>query len=115
MIIRCQNGRLLNTDHVVEWDKQTEEGEDNEEKHTVTARTVLDTSVEIFEGTQDECQTRLDTIYASLSEESTRLRHLCATGWRSETISWRRRLKGLLKNSNKEGRYGNHIGKRRIR
>ena len=77
MIIRCQNGRLLNTDHVVEWDTQTEESEGNEERHTVTATTILGTSVEIFEGTQDECQTRLDTIYASLSEESTRLRHLC--------------------------------------
>ena len=77
MIFRCQNGRLLNANHVVEWSKQTEESDDNEERHTVTARTVLDTSVEVFEGTQDECQTRLDTIYASLSEESTRLRHLC--------------------------------------
>ena len=77
MIIRCQNGRLLNADHVVEWDTKTEESEDNEEKHTVTAQTVLDTTVEVFEGTQDECQTRLDTIYTSLSEESTRLRHLC--------------------------------------
>ena len=77
MIIRCQSGGLLNTDHVVEWDKQTEESEDNEERHTVTATTVLAASVEIFQGTQDECQTRLDTIYASLSEESTRLRHLC--------------------------------------
>ena len=34
MIFRCQNGRLLNTDHVVEWDKQTEESDDNEERHT---------------------------------------------------------------------------------
>ena len=78
MIFRCQNGRLLNTDHVVEWENHVEsEGDDNEQRHTVTAKTVLDTSVEIFEGTQDECQTRLDTIYTSLSEESTRLRHLC--------------------------------------
>ena len=77
MIIKCQNGRLLNTDHIVEWDKQTEESDDNEQRHTVTAKTILGTSVEVFQGTQDECQTRLDTIYASLSEESTRLRHLC--------------------------------------
>ena len=77
MIIRCQNGKLLNSDHVVEWDKQTEESEGNEERHTVTAKTILGTSVEVFQGTQDECQTRLDTIYASLSEESTRLRLLC--------------------------------------
>ena len=90
MIIRCQNGGLLNTDHVVQWDKQTEESDDNEERHTVTAKTILAASVEVFQGTQDECQTRLDTIYASLSEESTRLRH-CAMGWRSETISWQRR------------------------
>ena len=77
MIIRCQSGGLLNTDHVVQWDKQTEESEGNEERHTVTATTILAASVEIFQGTQDECQTRLDTIYTSLSEESTRLRHLC--------------------------------------
>ena len=77
MIIRCQNGRLLSADHVVEWDKQTEESEDNEEKHTVIARTILDTSIEIFEGTQDECQIHLDEIYASLNEESNGLRHLC--------------------------------------
>ena len=77
MIIKCQSGRLLNTDHIVEWDKQTEESDDNEARHTVTATTVLAASVEIFQGTQDECQTRLDTIYTSLSEESTRLRHLC--------------------------------------
>ena len=76
MIIRCQNGSLLNSDHVVEWDKHTA-GDGDEQRHTVTAKTILDTSVEIFQGTQDECQTRLDTIYASLSEESTRLRHLC--------------------------------------
>ena len=65
MIFRCQNGRLLNTDHVVEWDKATEESDDNEQRHTVTATTILGTSVEVFEGTQDECQTRLDTIYTS--------------------------------------------------
>ena len=76
MIIRCQNGKLLNSDHVVEWDKQTA-GDGDEQRHTVIAKTILDTTIEIFEGTQDECQTRLDTIYASLSEESTRLRHLC--------------------------------------
>ena len=77
MIISCQNGSLLNTDHVVEWDKQTEESEDNEEKHTVIAKTILDTTIQIFEGTQEECQIRLDEIYASLSEESNTLRHLC--------------------------------------
>ena len=37
MIIRCQNGSLLNSDHVVEWDKHTE-GERNEEEHTVIAK-----------------------------------------------------------------------------
>lgn len=76
MIIRCQNGRLLNADHVVEWNKHTE-SEDNETRHTVTAQTILDTSVEIFEGTAEECQLRLDEIYESLSEESNILRHLC--------------------------------------
>ena len=76
MIIRCQNGKLLNSDHVVEWDKQTE-GEGNEEEHAAIAKTILATSVEVFEGTQEECERRLGEIYASLSEESTRLRHLC--------------------------------------
>ena len=76
MIIRCQNGRLLNSDHVVEWDKQTE-GEGNEEEHAAIAKTILDTSVEIFEGTQEECQIRLDEIDTSLTEERTMLRHLC--------------------------------------
>ena len=50
MIFRCQNGRLLNTDHVVEWGKQTEESDDNEQRHTATAKTILDTSVEVFQG-----------------------------------------------------------------
>ena len=77
MIIRCQNGRLLNSDHVVEWDKQTEESEGNEEEHAAIAKTILDTTVEIFEGTQEECQIRLDEIDASLAEERTMLRHLC--------------------------------------
>ena len=72
MIIRCQSGRLLNAAHVVEWDTQTE-GEGNEERHTVTAKTVLDTTIEIFEGTQDECQIRLNEIY----KEGNTLRHLC--------------------------------------
>ena len=76
MIIRCQNGRLLNSDHVVEWDTKTT-GEGDEERHTVTAQTVLDIPRAVFEGAQDECERRLDEIYASLSEESTMLRHLC--------------------------------------
>ena len=76
MIIRCQSGRLLNAAHVVEWDTQTE-GEANEERHTVIAETVLDTTVEIFEGTQDECQVRLAEIDASLNKEHNTLRHLC--------------------------------------
>ena len=76
MIIRCQTGRLLNAGHVVEWDKHTE-GEGEEQRHTVTAKTIHDTSVEIFRGTQEECQIRLDEIYASLSEEGVMLRHLC--------------------------------------
>ena len=89
MIIRCQNGRLLNSDHVVEWDKQqTEESEGNEAQHTVIARTVLDTTVEIFEGTQAECQIRLDEIDASLAEERTMLRHLChALAERDDTLA----------------------------
>ena len=77
MIIKCQNGRLLNSDHVNQWDKQTEESDDNEERHTVTATTVLATSVEVFEGTQEECERRLGEIYGMLSVESTTLRHLC--------------------------------------
>ena len=77
MIIRCQNGGLLNSDHVVEWSKQTEESDDNEEKHTVIAKTILDTTIEIFEGTQEECERRLGEIYGMLSAESTTLRHLC--------------------------------------
>ena len=76
MIIRCQNGSLLNSDHVVEWDKHTA-GDGDEQRHTVIAKTILATSVEVFEGTQEECERRLGEIYASLSEESTRLRHLC--------------------------------------
>ena len=76
MIIRCQSGCLLNSGHVVEWDTQTE-GEDNEERHTVTAKTILDTTVEIFEGTLEECETRLAEIDASINEDSRMLRHLC--------------------------------------
>ena len=41
MIIRCQNGRLLNADHVVEWHKSTS-GENEEQRHTVTAKTILE-------------------------------------------------------------------------
>ena len=51
MIIRCQSGRLLNAAHVVGWDTHTE-GEANEERYTVIAETILDTTIEIFEGTQ---------------------------------------------------------------
>ena len=88
MIIRCQNGRLLNSDHVVEWDKQTEESEGNEEKHAAIAKTILDTSIQIFEGTQEECQIRLDEIDASLAEERTMLRHLChALAKRDDTLA----------------------------
>ena len=76
MIIKCQNGSLLNTDHVVEWDKHTA-GDGEEQRHTVIAKIILDTTIQIFEGTQEECQIRLDEIYASLSEESNTLRHLC--------------------------------------
>lgn len=76
MIIKCQNGRLLEADHVVEWDKQVEDAGDKQ-KHTVIAKTILDTTIEVFEGTEEECQIRLDEIYASRTEESNILRHLC--------------------------------------
>ena len=72
MIIRCQNGGLLESDHVVEWDTHTEG-----ETHTVIAKTILDTTVEIFEGTAEECEVRLDEIYASRTEEGNALRHVC--------------------------------------
>ena len=82
MIIRCQSGCLLNSGHVVEWDTQTE-AEDNEERHTVTAKTILDTTVEIFEGTLEECETRLAEIDESINEDGRMLasfmRGLCET------------------------------------
>ena len=62
--------------HVVVWEKVTE-GEGDTETHTVVAQTVLDTSVEVFQGTEVECAVRLDEIYAVLSEEGESLRHLC--------------------------------------
>ena len=76
MIIRCQNGRLLDANHVVVWQRVTE-GEGDTETHTVVAQTVLDTTVEVFQGTKEECAVRLDEIYAVLSEEGESLRHLC--------------------------------------
>ena len=76
MIIRCQNGRLLEAAHVVEWGTHTET-EGDETTHTVIAKTVLDTTIEIFEGTEEECEIRLDEIYASRTEEGNALRHLC--------------------------------------
>ena len=75
MIIRSRNDRVLNTNHVVEWLVFTE-GEGENQRHTVTAKTILDTSVEIFEGTQAECETRLDAIYINLDEEVKSLYHL---------------------------------------
>ena len=54
MFIRCQSGRLLNTDCVVYWDTQTE-GEGDEQTHTVIAKTVLDTTVDVFQGTLEDC------------------------------------------------------------
>ena len=76
MIIRCESGKLLDTRHVVEWDIESE-GEGDDTVHTVVAKTVLDTSVEVFRGTEEACGIRLSEIYADLSEDGSTLRHLC--------------------------------------
>ena len=76
MLIKCESGRLLESDHVVWWETVTE-GEGDTETHTVVAQTVLDTTGEVFQGTKEECAVRLDEIYAVLSEEGESLRHLC--------------------------------------
>lgn len=75
MIIQCQNGRLLNAVHIVEWENGSTP--DDKEQHTVIAKTILNEPVEIYRGTKEKCDIRMDEIYASLSEESTMLRHLC--------------------------------------
>ena len=76
MIIRCQNGVLLDSSHVVVWQRVTE-GDGDTETHTVVAQTVLDTTVEVFQGTEAECVVRLHEIYAELHEDTRTLRHLC--------------------------------------
>ena len=65
---------------------------DDEQRHTVTAKTILDATVEIFEGTLEECETRLAEIDGSINEDSRMLRHhLCDGLGEGATISWRRR------------------------
>ena len=76
MIISCESGKLLDTAHVVEWDIEVE-GEGDDTVHTVVAKTVLDTSVEVLRGTEEACGIRLAEIYSELSEEDRTLRHLC--------------------------------------
>ena len=75
--VTCQNQEACwIATHVVVWQRLTE-GEGDTETHTVVAQTVLDTTVEVFQGTEAECEVRLDEIYAVLSEEGESLRHLC--------------------------------------
>ena len=75
MVIRCQDGKLLNSDTIVEWEKQTE-GMGDAQTHKVMAKTILDTSIEIFQGTDEECDSQLYDIYQKLYEESNKLHEL---------------------------------------
>lgn len=75
MVIQCQSGRVLDTDHVVHWDVV----EDSVKKgqFTVTAKTVLGTDCEVFRGYESECVDYRDWILATLTEEPRLLRDLC--------------------------------------
>ena len=75
MIIQCQNGKLLESAHVVEWD--VVEDSENPGRFTVQAKTVLDTDCEVFRGNEPECVEYRDWIQATLSEEPRMLRQLC--------------------------------------
>ena len=68
--------RLLQSSHVVHWDTGRT-GEGDEQTHTVSAHTVLDTVVEVFRGTESECEAVRDKIKRELGEEHMMLRHLC--------------------------------------
>ena len=73
MIIRCQNGRLLNSDHVVEWDKQTvgDGGEDNEERTHCHRKRLSSIQLSRFlKAHKRNARSRLDEIDASLSEDT---------------------------------------------
>ena len=87
MIIRCQSGRLLETAHVVEWDTDTDD-EGNEQRHTVTAKTILGTTIEVFRGEASECVIRLREIEDSLNNEHTLLMQICkGFAERDDTLS----------------------------
>ena len=57
--------------------KLSQQREANEQTHTVSAHTVLDTVVEVFRGTESECEAVRDKIKRALGEEHMMLRHLC--------------------------------------
>lgn len=75
MIIRCQNGGLLESIHVVNWD--VVEDSTKKGRYMVIAKTVLDTDCEVFRGNEPECEDYRDWIQATLSEEPRMLRQLC--------------------------------------
>ena len=76
MIVRCQDGGLLETDHVVRWGKQPHP-HSKPGTEVVVAKTVLDTDVQVYEGTPEACDQYLEDINARRDEERTVLRHLC--------------------------------------
>lgn len=75
MIIQCQDGRLLESANVVDWNVV----EDSVKKgsYMVVAKTVLDTDCEVFRGYEPECVEYRDSILATLTEEPRMLRDLC--------------------------------------
>ena len=87
MIIECQEGRLLESRHVVEWYTVEREGDHIEDTHALVAKTALNTAVEVAIGSEEECEAARDKIKRALGEEHMMLRHLSRFATYSQCFS----------------------------
>ena len=76
MIIQCQNGRLLNANHVVQWEPPASVDEGEEKSYNIVAKTVLGTEVEVFRGESSECYFYFDNLSNTLIEDDKKLHQL---------------------------------------
>lgn len=76
MIIRCQDGGLLESAHVVQWESRAPQPK-AKQVHTVIAKTVLGTDVQVFQGDAAECADYVARLERDVSEEPRMLRQLC--------------------------------------
>ena len=83
MIIRCQDGRLLNAEYVVDWcnealpvEPNAVEDDNAEPLYSINATRIDGTTVKVFTGTENDCYAHLDEIHTLLSQESHEVRVL---------------------------------------